>query len=122
MSQTILYICATCGMPKDPETGKKPTNPQSEALAARANELLADMQDVDVRLTKCLSLCNKPIAWALDNPERHATTFAPATTAEDMVATVKLYLTTPLGEKMPKKDLPPEVKPTLISRIPPFKA
>ncbi len=109
-------------MPKDPETGKKPNNPEAEALAARVTELLKYQPDIEVRLTKCLSLCSKPIAWALDNPERHATTFAPATTAEDMAATAKLYLSTPLGEKMPKKDLPKEVKPTLISRIPPFKA
>lgn len=121
MSQTILYICATCGMPKDPETGQKPDNPESRAIAARVGELLANQPDIQVRLTKCLSLCSKPIAWALDNPERHATTFAPATTAEDIAATVQLYLSTPLGEKMPKKDLPKEVKPTLISRVPPFK-
>lgn len=122
MSQTLLYICATCGMSKDPTTGQKPTNPAAEALAAQVSHLLAQQPEVEVRLTKCLSLCSKPIAWALDNPQRHATTFAPATTAEDMAATAQLYLTTPPGQKMPKKDLPPAVKPTLISRIPPFQA
>ena len=116
-----LYICATCGMVKDPATGQKPTNPASEQLAAQTAKLL-EHEPIEVRLTKCLSLCEKPIAWALDAPDRHATTFAPATTPEDMAATTKLYLSTPLGEKMPKKDLPKQVKPTLISRIPPFQA
>ncbi|PZP38865.1 MAG: hypothetical protein DI585_06040 [Pseudomonas fluorescens] len=116
----ILYICATCGMKKDPETGIKPNNPLAEALVAETSKLLQN-EDIEVRLTKCLSLCSTPIAWGLHAEDRHATTFAPATTAEDMATTAKLYLNTPLGEKMPKKHLPPHVIPTLISRLPPLK-
>ena len=117
---TTLFICATCGMVKDPTTGQKPNNPAAEALATNTAALLANTP-VSVQLTKCLSLCTQPIAWALSGPSRHATSFAPATCAEDLATTAQLYLSTPVGEKMPKKDLPKEVKPTLISRIPPLK-
>ncbi len=117
--RTTLFICATCGMVKDPATGQKPTNPESEKLATQTAALLAGTA-ISVQLTKCLSMCNQPIAWALSGPGRHATSFSPATCAEDLATTAHLYLSTPLGEKMPKKELPKDTKPTLISRIPPL--
>lgn len=119
-SPTHLYICATCGMKKDPATGTKPTNPASTALAEATAALLKDTP-VEVRLAKCLSLCDTPIAWGLHAEDRHATTFAPATTAEDLAAAARLYISTPPGEKMNKRLLPAPLIHTLISRLPPLK-
>lgn len=118
-SEAILYICSTCGMKKDPATGIKPANPAAEQLATQTAELLKETP-VEVRLTNCLSLCNTPIAWGLQSPTRHATTFAPATTAEDLAASARLYISTPIGQKMNKRQLPESVIHTLISRLPPL--
>lgn len=117
--KTILYICATCGMKKDPATGIKPTSPASEALA-RDTAALLQGTPVEVRLARCLSLCDTPIAWGLQSSVRHATTFAPATTAEDLAAAARLYIETPPGQKMNKRQLPPALIHTLISRLPPL--
>ena len=120
MSKTILYICQTCGMKKDPLTGIKPVSEASVKLAEQTAQLLEN-EPVEVRLTACLSLCDTPIAWGLQAEDRHATTFAPATTAEDLAAAARLYISTPPGEKMPKRQLPAALIHTLISRLPPLK-
>lgn len=116
--QTTLTICLICGMQQRDENGNKLPNPVSEALAANVTALLADT-DIKVRLTRCLSMCDTPISWALQHPHKHTFAFAPATTAEDLAATARAYLATPAGGKLGKKDMPPATAATLISRIPP---
>jgi predicted metal-binding protein len=120
MSQTVLTICLTCGMKQRDATGAKLPNPESESLAAKTAELLSDTP-ITVQLTRCLSMCDTPIAWGLRNEERHAFSFAPASTAEDLAATARAYLATAPGEKLGKKDMPPAVALSLISRLPPLK-
>jgi predicted metal-binding protein len=119
MSKTILTICEVCGMKERDAEGNKLPNPQSQALAQATTELLADT-DIEVRLVRCLSLCDTPIAWGLRNEEKHATAFAPATSAEDLAATARAYAAHPAGTKLPKKLMPSATAATLISRIPPL--
>lgn len=102
------------------EQGNKLPNPASQALAAATTELLAD-SPIRVELTRCLSMCDTPIAWALHDDVHHTYSFAPATTAEDLATTARAWLATTPGEKLPKKDMPTAVPATLISRIPPLK-
>lgn len=117
---TTLFICLTCGIRQRDESGAKLPNPVSEKLAADTAELLKNAP-VDVRLVRCLSMCETPIAWGLRNEERHTFGFAPATTADDLAATALAYIATLPGEKLGKKDMPPATAKTLISRIPPLK-
>ncbi|RYG61959.1 MAG: DUF1636 domain-containing protein [Alphaproteobacteria bacterium] len=114
---TTLSICITCGMKQRDEQGNKLPNPESEKLAAATTTLLADT-DIKVRLVRCISICDTPIAWALQHPQKHTSSFAPATTAEDLAATARAYHASP-ASKLPKKDMPPAIAPTIISRIPP---
>ncbi len=114
-----LTICSTCGMVKDPTTGTKPTNPQSELLATQLTELLKEYP-VKIRLSKCLSMCDTPIAWALQSPTLHTTALAPASTAEDLAAAAILYLSSTADKKMNKRELPPALIHTIKSRIPPL--
>lgn len=116
--QTTLTICLSCGMKQRDENGNKLPNPVAEELAANVTTLLATNPDISVRLVRCISICNTPIAWALQHPQKHTSSFAPATTAEDLAATARAYHTNPVS-KLPKKDMPPAVAPTVISRIPP---
>ncbi len=116
---TTLTICLTCGMKQRDEQGNKLPNPESEKLAATTTALLADNPDIKVRLTCCISICDTPIAWALQHPQKHTSSFAPATTAEDLAATAIAYHTSP-ASKLPKKDMPPATAPTVIRRSPPI--
>ncbi len=115
--QTTLTICLTCGMKQRDEQGNKLPNPVAEQLAADTTALLTGT-DIKVRLVRCISMCDTPIAWALQHPQKHTSSFAPATTAEDLAATARAYHTSP-ASKLPKKDMPPAVAATVISRIPP---
>ncbi|RYG61671.1 MAG: DUF1636 domain-containing protein [Alphaproteobacteria bacterium] len=118
ITPTTLTICLICGMKQRDDQGNKLPNPVSQQLAEDVTALLADT-DIKVRLTRCLSMCDTPIAWALQHPRKHTFSFAPATTAEDLAATARAYLATPEGGKLGKKDMPLPVAATLISRIPP---
>ena len=98
-------------------------NPASEALVRDVTAALAaepGIEPVEVKLVRCLSLCDQPIAWGLQSAVRHGTTFAPATTAEDLAAAARLYVATPVGEKMNKRMLPKDLIHTLVSRLPPL--
>lgn len=116
--QTTLTICLTCGMKQRDEQGNKLPNPVAQQLADDVKTLLTDT-DINVRLVRCISICDTPIAWALQHPQKHTSSFAPATTAEDLAATARAYHTS-LASKLPKKDMPPTIAPTVISRIPPL--
>lgn len=118
-STATLFICSTCGQTKRDELGNKLANPAALHLAEQASQLLEN-SGVNVVLTKCMSVCDLPITWALASPGRHTFTFAPATTPEDLAATALAYLTKAPGEKLSKGAMPPAVAATLLSRVPPL--
>ncbi len=113
-----MFICQQCGMQERDAEGNKVPNPAAQALAAAAEALLADMP-VRVVLTRCLSVCDKGVAWGLRAEGKHVFTFAPATNAEELAATARTYATLPAGQTMKKTLMPEGVRGTLLTRIPP---
>ena len=113
-----VFICQQCGMQERDAEGNKVPNPQAVALAAEAEALLADAP-VRVVLTRCLSVCDKGVAWGLRAEGKHVFTFAPATTAAELAATARTYATLTHGQTMKKTLMPEGVRGTLLTRIPP---
>jgi|GEM_PF-6016448 len=117
---TTLFICLQCGMHRRDAEGLKIPNPDALKLADDTAALLKDTP-IKVQLTRCLSLCDYPVAWGLRAEDRYAYTFAPAATAEDLAATARAWLANPNpAEKLPKRDMPAAVRSTLRSKLPPL--
>lgn len=117
MSDVTLSICVTCGMKLRDENGNKLENPVSHALAEKVEALL-EGSGVQVRLVRCMSMCDDPISWALQGEGRMTYAFAPASTAEDLAVVAKVYVGT-RGEKIPKSEMPEGVKGTVMAKVPP---
>ena len=121
MTVPTLFICRVCGQSRGPD-GIKPTNPLAQATYDGVKPLLAE-QGVRVELTDCLSVCTRPLAWALVAEGKHTFTFAAQDVVPSPVALAELaqtYVNLPMGEKMTKAMFPTEMKGTLISRVPPL--
>lgn len=114
-----LFICSICGQTARDELGNKLPNPAAAQLAEQTAALLQN-SGVQVVLTRCMSVCDSPITWALASPGRHTFTFAPASTPDELAATARAYLAKAPGEKLGKGAMPPAVAATLLSRVPPL--
>jgi predicted metal-binding protein len=117
MSEATLSICVTCGMKLRDADGNKLENPASHVLADEVGALLAG-SGVEVRLVRCLSMCDYPIGWALQGEGRMTYAFAPASTAADLAAVAGAYVRAGKGQKIPKSEMPEEVKGTVRSKVP----
>lgn len=122
-AQPTLFVCLQCGSIRRDENGIKEPNPAAEKLAEELKQALNDKPQtanrVQVQLTRCLSLCTKPIAWGLRATGAYAFTFAPATNPQSMAEVAALWLAAPQG-KVAKKQMPEDIRPTLASRLPPL--
>lgn len=117
-----LFICRVCGQAKGPD-GTKPTNPLSPALAEGTAALLtAQGVPVTVRLTPCLSVCSRGIAWGIRADDRYAHTFAHAEqlSPQILAEVAATYSALPPGGRLKKANLPLPVRPHLISKLPPL--
>lgn len=122
MAKPTLFICATCGMTKAPETGKKPANPVSSDLCQSLQQHLGDA--VNVKLTTCMSICNSPISFAFCDEERESIAFNHAHTEippKDIAQAFESYIAQPVGTKFKKKDMPESLQSNIQARIPVLK-
>lgn len=120
-----LFICLQCGSTARDEHGCKVPNPASNQLAEDIATALATHHPeaaakINIRLTRCLSLCTKPIAWGLRAEGLYNYTFAPATSPQSIAQLAAQWLTAPNGGRVPKKEMPEDLRPTFISRLPPL--
>lgn len=123
-SKPTLFICLQCGSTVRDESGQKIPNPASNQLATDITTALQTSHpeaagQITIQLTRCLSLCTKPIAWGLRAEDSYAYTFAPAATPHAIAQLAAQWLAAPQG-KVPKKEMPEELRPTFISRLPPL--
>jgi predicted metal-binding protein len=119
---TTLFLCRICGQTKPTDGSAKPTNPAAQRLYDDLHTALAE-KAINVQLTDCLSVCTQPLAWALSAEGKHTMAFAAREEIPSAQAFAELaqgYAATPMGEKFKKSDFPPEMKGTLISRVPPL--
>lgn len=121
-TKTTLFLCRICGQTKPLDGSPKPTNPTAQRLYDDLRTTLAE-KNIHVQLTDCLSVCTQPLAWALSSEGKHVMTFAAREAIPSAQAFAELaqgYAATPVGEKFKKSDFPPEMKGTLVSRVPPL--
>ena len=121
MHQPTLFLCRICGQKRTDE-GVYPTNPLAQATYDGVKTLLGT-QSVRVELTDCLSVCTRPLAWALVAEGKHTFTFAAQDAVPSPAAFKELaqtYARLPVGDRMTKAMFPVEMKGTLVSRVPPL--
>ena len=88
-----LLICDTCAA--------KDTAPLGAAWAEKLSAAVAESGlDIDVKMTSCLNMCDAPLSFALQGPQKATYLFTgadPETDTQDMLGLLRLYLNAPDG-------------------------
>lgn len=118
-----LHVCTSCrpsGMPREPRAERPGSILYRQIRDAVDSSPLRDR--VDVRPTKCLSLCPRPCGIALSSPRAWTYLFGdqdPHETTADVMDCVSLYLQSPEGF-MARRDRPKPLRASILRRVPPL--
>ena len=121
-AEVVVHVCVTC-RPDGWEAGREP-RPGAVLLQALERAARARGSAVPVRLvgTECLSVCRRPCTVAVSSPGRWTYVYGdldPETSAETILAGVRLYAGTPDGI-VPWRQRPEAFRKGVVARIPPL--
>ena len=119
----VLHVCTSCrapGSPREPRENRPGYRLFHELHAAVRRSPLGRL--VEVRPTRCLSICPRPCGIALSSPGSWAYLFgdqAPDMSVDEIMACVMLYIRSPDGV-MPRAKRPKGLRQSILGRVPPI--
>lgn len=124
LRSSVLHVCTSCrasGSPREPRESRAGFKLYQELRKTFHDSPLS--HHVEVRPTKCLSLCPRPCGIALSSPGAWSYLFGdqnPGESARDIIKCVSLYIDTEDGF-MPREQRPKYLRASILGRVPPFK-
>ena len=116
--EVVLHVCTTCRA--GDEGSERPGARLHRAVAAALAG--APVAGVRVEAVECLSVCKRPCTVAVSSPGRWTYVYGdldPETSAETILAGVRLYAGTPDGI-VPWRQRPEAFRKGVVARIPPL--
>jgi len=120
---SVLHVCISCralGSPRDPRENRTGFKLYQKLRTIFYESPLS--LHVEVKPTKCLSLCPRPCGIALSSPGAWSYLFGdqhPDENARDILRCVSLYIGTADG-LLPRERRPKPLRASILGRVPPL--